>query len=345
VNGRIRDALQDLAAVVAQHRVALYVATPGPAPAGSRSGLAELAALTGGAALTGAWRALATQETGRAELTITTDGRLDANEAVRAMVITPRADLIVRTPAQAWIQAGTPDALESLTDMVRAGRTFTDLPLRLAAYPVLHTDRSSIRLLIVGETIEEGPALQWAEFALVTPDGRLVSQWSEPRDALSARPLISGALAPEGTYRLRWAASELSGRRGTVDVDVDARLTAAGPFTLSALMLGRLAADTFVPVLQPDADATAVEWYVEMYGDAPANAELTTRVEVRAQPGSAAAVSEAGRVLTSPDPLRRALTGRVEVSTLPAGDYEVRAVLTINGADAGSVTRTFHKAR
>ncbi len=345
VNGRVRRAIQALAPVVAQQRIALYVAGAGGKTAGRPAGLNELTAATGGAVLGADWRALATQETGRVTLTVTTDGRLDAGEAVRSMVTTSRTDVTVRAPAQAWVRTGDPDALESLTDMVRAGRTFTDLPLRLAAYPVLHSDRASIRLLIVAETIEPGPSLQWTEFALVTPDGRLVSQWKEPPEALTERPLIAGALAPEGTYRLRWAASELSGRRGTVDVDVDARLAAAGPFRLSALMLGRLTADSFVPVLQPDAEADALEWYAEVYGEVAAGQTLGARVEVRARPDAAALVSESGRVLTSPDPLRRAVTGRLEVAALPPGDYEVRAILTINGADAGHVARTFHKAR
>jgi hypothetical protein len=52
-----------------------------------------------------------------------------------------------------------------------------------------------------------------------------------------------------------------------------------------------------------------------------------------------------GRVLTSPDPSRRAITGSVDVRTLDAGDYLLRATLVVNGTDAGTVMRTFRKAR
>jgi len=346
VSGRLRQSIQALGELVARNRIALYIVLPHATAVPAGNGINALAAGTGGLVLPlGSWATAAAQEHARVELTLSEDEDLDAGTMARALVTTSRPGLVVRSAPFVFVPTEVTDGLTALTDMLRQSRAFTDLPLRVAAYPVLHNDRSSIRLLIVADTIEADRSLAWSEFGLISPDGRMVAQWTETREALVQRPFISGVIAPEGAYRLRWAASELSGRRGTVDVDVDARFTPAGDFRVSALMLGRLVTDTFVPMLQPPADTTDVEWYAEVYGDLAAGQTLTTRLEVATSLTGPALSTTPGRVLTSPDPSRRAITGSVDVRALDAGDYLLRATLVVNGTDAGTVVRTFRKAR
>lgn len=346
VSGRLRQSIQALGELAARNRIALYVAMPQTTAVAPGNGVHALAAGTGGVVVPlGSWASIATLEHARVEVTLARDEDLDEGATARALVATTREGLAARATPFAYVPANVVDGLDSLKDMLRQTRSFTDLPLRLAAYPVLHTDRSSIRLLIVGDTVDADRSLAWSEFGMFTPDGRMTAQWGETKDALAQRPFLSGVIAPEGQFRLRWAASELSGRRGTVDLDVDARFTAAGAFRLSALMLGRLAADTFVPELQPAPDATFVEWYAEIYGELATGQALTSRLDVATALNGPPSSSTEGRVLTSPDPARRAMTGRVDVSALPPGDYLFRATLIVNGADAGSVLRTYRKVR
>jgi len=336
----LRRTIQSLADTLARHRVTLYIATPGSAPVPPGDGVHALASGTGGFVATGEWATMAQQEQARVEVTVTADTRLPRDAVVRALQTSVRPDVVVRGGPTVYIPEDTTPGLEALSDMVRQSRPYTDLPLRVAAYPIQHADGTSIRLLVVAETIEPDRKLEWSEFALVTADGRIVTQWTDDREALAQRPLISGVLASEGSYRLRWAASELSGRRGTVDVEVDAQFTPAGLFRLSALMLGRLVTDTFVPVLQPPVGTTEVEWYAEVYGETVSGQQLSARVDVLTAVGGPPVVTEAGRVLSSPDASRRAMTGRIDVGALAAGDYLLRATLVVNGQDAGSVTRT-----
>lgn len=346
VSGRLRQSIQALGELAARNRIALYVAMPHTTTVAPGNGVHALAAGTGGVVVSlGSWASIATMERARVEVSLAPDAELDEGAVARALVATTREGVAVRSTPFVYVPADVVNGLDSLKDMLRQTRTFTDLPLRLAAYPVLHTDRSSIRLLIVGDTVDGDRGLTWSEYAMFTPDGRMTAQWGESKDALAQRPYLSGVIAPEGQFRLRWAASELSGRRGTVDLDVDVRLTAAGAFRLSALMLGRLAADTFVPELQPAPDATAVEWYAEIYGELAAGQTLTSRLDVLPSLNGAATSSTEGRVLTSPDSARRAMTGRVDVSALPPGDYLFRATLVVNGTDTGSVLRTYRKVR
>lgn len=346
VSGRLRQSIQALGELAARNRIALYVAMPHATTVAAGNGVHALAAGTGGVVVPlGSWASIATLEHARVEVSLSRDEELDEGATARAVAVTTRAGLSARTTPFVYVPANVVTGLDSLKDMLRQTRTFSDLPLQLAAYPVLHTDRSSIRLLIVGDTVDGDRGLTWSEYGMFTPDGRMTAQWGESKDTLAQRPYISGVIAPEGQFRLRWAASELSGRRGTVDLDVDVRLTAAGAFRLSALMLGRLAADTFVPELQPAPGATAVEWYAEIYGEPAAGQTLTSRLDVLPSLNGTATSSTEGRVLTSPDSARRAMTGRVDVSALPPGDHLFRATLTVNGTDAGSVLRTYRKVR
>ncbi|GEM_PF-4201784 len=345
VTGDLRQLILTLGEAVAQHRVALYVVTPGTTTVPPANGVHALAAGTGGLVITGEWSEIVARERARVEVTLAPDTKLDSGVVSRALITTSRSGMVVRGAPFAFVPANTTERLVSLTDMLRRTRPFTDLPMRVAAYPVLHTDRSSIRLLIVAETIENERPLAWAEFALITPDGRMVAQWTEERDAVASRPIVAGVLAPEGPYRLRWAASELSGRRGTADVDVDVRLVPAGLFRLSGLMVGRLGPENFLPVLQPPADSPGIEWYAEVYGAIEAGQTLTARLDVLTTPAGPAVASADGRVLTSPDPTRRAISGKVPVADLGPGDYLLRATLVVNGVDAGSVTQTLRRGR
>lgn len=345
ITGDLRQSILALGEAVAQHRVALYVVTPGAATVPPANGVHALAAGTGGLVIAGEWSEIVARERARVEVTLAPDPKLDAGVVSRALITTSRAGVVVRGAPFAFVPTNTTDSLVSLTDMLRRTRPFTDLPMRLAAYPVLHTDRSSIRLLVVAETIDNERPLAWAEFALITPDGRMVAQWTEERDSVANRPIVAGVLAQEGQYRLRWAASELSGRRGTADVDVDVRLVPAGLFRLSALMVGRLGPENFVPVLQPPADSSDIEWYAEVYGSLENGQVLTARLDVLTTPAGPAVASAEGRVLTSPDPARRAISGKVPVADLGPGDYLLRATLVVNGVDAGSVTQTLRRGR
>ena len=322
-----------LAQTLSERQIDLLVAAPGTAVGAASAGLRSLESITGARLLDDREWAVARERT--VVLTVGTREPIDREEPARVIVTPRRSGLVVRHAPFAPRPASTPP-IAALRDMLRDTRTFGDLPLRMGAFAVRPSDGRDGRLLILAETIDATRRLQWAEFALITPDGRIAASWTE-RDA-SARPLLSGILAPEGVYRLRLAASELAGRRGTVDVDVDTRLTTAGAYRLSDLMFGQFSNDTFQPVLQPA--GTTAAWYAEVYGAVPAGTTLSARAEILATPEAPPVLAGEGRVLTAPDADRRAMTGTFDLTTLPAGLYQVRVTLLVNGTPAGRVSRT-----
>jgi VWFA-related protein len=346
-----RRAIQNVAAAAAAQRVQLFVVEPGAAETRPSAGLTALAAATGGLLLpvgnaTTAFASIASQSATRYELEFTPASNLRNDKAHRVQVLSLRTDVRVTAPSSVTIPKAdpTPQGMVALTDMLSQPRVYRDLPLRLAVYPVLDKDRDRLRLLILGETEDTSRTLAWAEFALIAPTGAVIARWKVESAEAAVRPLMTAAMAPPGAYRLRMAASELSGRRGTVDVEFDARLTPAGAFTLGPLMFGALAAEAFQPQLQSSADAAAIMAYAEVYGQPDAADTWTAIFEIARRPDGAAIATTAGSVRSTPDPQQRAALGTLDLAALSPGDYLVRALVLRNGAEIGRVTQTLRKA-
>jgi hypothetical protein len=346
-----RRAIQSVAEATARQHIQLIIIEPrgDVSPTG---GLAALAAATGGTLLPLS-PDLATRLSGQVgrsvtrltvQFTLTKDEQDD--KLHRLQVVSLRKDVVVTAPAQLFIpKTGTAvEPLAALTDMLRQPRAWRDLPLRLAVFPVLDTERDRLRLLVLGEPEEPMTALAWAQFALFAPSGAVVAEWKAEGPDLTARPIMTAALAPPGPYRLRMAASELAGRRGVVDYEFDARLIPAGTLNLGPLMFGGIANQAFQPLLQPAADATAVMAYAEIYGKVAATDTLTCRFEVASSVDGPAIAGIDGSVRTTPTDDRRAALGTIDLTPLAPGDYLIRAIVSLNGKEIGRVTRTLRKA-
>jgi hypothetical protein len=334
----IRKAIDEVARAVAIQRVQLRIIDVGSAATASPAGLGALAAATGATVGSGIAPVAASYE-----LTFTPSGELEAGKLHRVQIASIRPEVHVAGPASYVAPATGAGGIATLADMLRQPRVFRDLPLRLGVYPVQDADREHLRLLILGETLDPSRTLAWAEFALVAPNGAILSQWKVEGAEAAARPLFTASLVNEGAYRLRMAASELSGRRGTVDVEFDARLTPAGSFALSQIMFGAMSADAFVPQLQPPSSATAIMAYAELYGRPdPADTWAATFEIARTSDGAPISTT-AGSVRTTPDPVRRAALATLELGALTPGDYTVRAIISRNGTEIGRMTRTLRR--
>ncbi len=348
----VRRAIQSLAETTGRHRVQLFVidsggvaADPGAPAADPAGGLAALATATGGMLVPSATAALATTRYAL-QFTPTADQR--NNKPHRVMLVSQRQDVRIAAPSSVFIDdaGAAPEAMPSLTDMLRESRAYSDLPLRLVAYPVIDDDRTRPQLLILAESENPSRSLAWAEFALISPSGTIVAHWKAEGADAATRPMRTRALAPAGPYRLRMAASELSGRRGAVDYEFDSGFTPAGTLELGPLMFGGMnAADSaqFVPLLQPSGNQSAIMSYAEIYGAVAAADSLGVRFEVARSLEGESIASVAGSVRTSGDPTRRAALGTLDLAALPVGDHLVRAIVTLNGAEVGRVTRTLRK--
>jgi VWFA-related protein len=275
-------------------------------------------------------------------------------KAHRIKVTTNRSDVELRARTEFVVNdrakaedRSSPDPKTALTRLLRDPRIVADLPLNLSVYTVRQDDPSAVKLIILMEAATGG--LEGVDtdvgFEVTTPEGRIVADASDrvtltPPDSLTPASHLTAALVEPGAYRLKLAAIDATGRRGSVDLPFDARLTPAGPLQLSDLILGINDGTGFMPAIAATETARELSGFVEIYGMAPAD-DLDVRLEIAADLRSPALRDNGMSVVPTDDPTRRLAEGWIPVGTLRPGEYLVRAVVSLDGREAGRVSRRY----
>ncbi len=223
--------------------------------------------------------------------------------------------------------------------MLRDARIYHDLPLRAIAYASRIPGDSKLKIVAVGDALDRDVPLTGAAMALVDSAGRLSSQWTARPDELKGRHLMAALVAPPGRYRLRVAAVDANGRRGSVDYEFDAALRDAGALTLSGVVLGITTRGTFTPKLLFTSDPAATA-FLEVYGDAEKAMGLSIKLEIASSVDGPALAVAAVPSEQAFDGDRRMASGTIPLDGLDPGDYVVRAVVTSDGKPLGRVYRT-----
>ena len=196
-----------------------------------------------------------------------------------------------------------------------------------------------LRLGVVVEPAERDVSLTSAGAILSWPPMARSRRTGLPRTP-SERPLLGAMAVAPGTYRLRVAAIDGTGRAGAAEETIDAGLATVGPLSLGSLMLGVSRGGSTTPLLEFGAEPTAIA-YFDIYGGA-AGLPLSARLELARDIDGAALVTlplaftraDAGRVVAS---------GTLPLGALPAGDYVVRGVVRLESGETGRVVRTLRK--
>ena len=260
----------------------------------------------------------------------------------RVEVSVARERMRIRTRSEVIIPRGnTTSASIAPGDMLRNGAVYVGLPLRALALASAG-EQGSVKVMAMLEPIESGVTLTSAVFGLIDSRDRLVAQWTANERELAAAPILTAGAASPGSYRLRVAAIDAAGRRGTAEYDFVARLSEANPVSLSALVLGTSRDNRFAPKLVFGTDQAVVA-YLEVYGTPPKPDSVSVRLEIASSPDGRSLATGVPRV-TAAAADRRMVTGAVPIAPLAPGDYVVRAIVSIDGRPVGRVTRTLRKA-
>ena len=227
-------------------------------------------------------------------------------------------------------------------DMLRTATVYRDLPLRAAAYASRGADeKAGLKIVALFEAAEPSTTLSAAMVGLYDDKGTLKANWTA-QPAELARPLVLAALvAPAGHYRMRVAATDSSGRSGSVDVDVPLELKPIASLRTSALMLGVPLGGAFAPRLQFGADAAAAG-ALEIYG-VPKGATLAVQLELAESEHGPALANTPASLAPGPGEDGRTAYGGFTIATLKPGDYVLRAVVSVDGKEAGRATATVRK--
>jgi hypothetical protein len=227
-------------------------------------------------------------------------------------------------------------------DMLRTATVYRDLPLRAAAYASRGADeKAGLKIVALFEAAEPSTTLGAAMVGLYDDKGTLKAQWTA-QPAELAKPLVPAALvAPAGHYRMRVAATDSSGRSGSVDVDVPLELRPIASLRTSALMLGVPQGGAFAPRLQFGADPAAVG-ALEIYG-VPKGATVAVQLELAESEQGPALANTPASLAPGPGEDGRTAYGGFTIATLNPGDYVLRALVSVDGKEAGRVTAILRK--
>jgi hypothetical protein len=253
-----------------------------------------------------------------------------------------REGVRVKTNPELQIPRAAERAIDaSPRDMLRNGLTYRALPIRTTAFASAGPN-GRVKVLTVLEGVERDVMFAEAMFALIDGRDRLVAQWTANSDELGQSPVVTAGEGAAGPYRLRVAAIDAAGRRGTAEYEFLAGLTAADPLSLSSLALGVSRDGTFHPKLVFGSDQAAVA-YFEIYGRTERSDSVTVRLEVASSADGRALTTGVPRVVSQGEN-RRIVIGALPIASLTPGDYMVRAIVSLDGRPVGRVARTLRKS-
>jgi hypothetical protein len=248
----------------------------------------------------------------------------------RAVTVRARPEIVLIDPRTSTLPLTAKDLLAS-TD------AFIELRLRAGAFTV-RDDDTRLRLGVVVEPAEPGVSFTSAGAILMAGDGQVVSHWFA-RDP-SERPLLGALAAEAGSYRLRVAAIDSTGRAGVTEETIEAGLVSVGPLSLGSLMLGVSRGGSATPLLEFGSEPTAMA-YFDIYGG-DAGLALSARLEL-ARDTEGAAVVTLPLALTRAGASRVVASGTLPLGAQPAGDYVVRGGVRLESGETGRVFRTLRK--
>ena len=225
------------------------------------------------------------------------------------------------------------------------------LPLRVASFALQGPERDKVQLLIHADVGTDYPASRVISVGYMISDrnGRLVENRAADMRLLpvmsgvpSPLQYTTGASLPPGDYTLKLAVVE-GDRVGTVEHLIHAGLPAAGPLTLSELMVGGPldVGPLLTPTIGYQVSFGSVHGYLEAYGTGTDG--VTIEYEV-------ATDLEAAALLNVDVPPHRVSESRVIFSkimpthVLPPGKYILRAILSAEGKSIKTLTRGFEIA-
>jgi len=316
------------------------------------AGLTTIAGMTGGSffqgvgTAAGVFERMATEITNFYELGLESVAGDSADTPRELGISVTRPGLTVRSRRQVAFDStvgprkATPEALQELleqpTDIV-------DLPLEVDLYNTRGDDPSLLRVLMavqMGGQQSRAPA-QWG--FIVVNEGNVIASGRSSVDQAAAGPwtfTASAKLLP-GRQRLRFAAIDADGRAGVVDLPIAVGLRVTSDLQLSDLLVGPVVNGRFQPGTRVQAGAPLAAMLEVLSGDVARLAKARVALEIT--------------VDGTPEPVQRLLmaarTGiadtillneaQIPTASLAAGRYTATAVVLIDNAPVGKVTRGF----
>jgi hypothetical protein len=255
-----------------------------------------------------------------------------------------REKVKLRTRPAVEIRKDIVKAAASPKDMLRTAAAYGDLRLRAVAQSRRMPQSAEVMVVALFEALDPSATLAAASVGLYDEKNTLKKQWTAQPAELTKRPVMAALSAPPGTYRVRVAAVDGAGRAGTTDYEMKVELPRADPLTLSALVLGTPAqGGGFAQRLEFGSEPVAIG-VVEIYG-VPKTGAITVDLDiVQTADGAPLAKAETTVGPGNAEDMRIAF-GAFSIAGLAQGDYQMRAIVSLDGKPVGKVVRTLRKSQ
>jgi hypothetical protein len=264
-------------------------------------------------------------------------------ETLRVELKSTRDKLKLRTRPSVEIPKEVARANVTPKDMLRVAGERRDLPLRAAAYTSRIAGSDEIMVVALFEGIEPTATLTAASVGLFDEKNTLKKQWTAQSGDLAKRPVVAALSAPEGFYRLRVAAVDGGGRAGTADYEMKVEVPRADPLKMSALIIGTQTGTGFAPRLEFTNETVAIG-LVEVY-NVPKGSNVTVSLDVLQNAEGTPLASAETTVSPGKTEDARQAFGGFSIASLAPGDYQMRAIVSLDGKPVGRVSRTLRKAQ
>jgi len=225
----------------------------------------------------------------------------------------------------------------TVADFLASTEAVTDLPIRVLGFTIQDPD-GKLRVGVLLEPVDPTVTLESAGAVLVDSTGRVAAHWNASDAA--ERPLIGAMTASPGPYLVRGVAMDNAGRAGAAEMEIEVGLTKVGPLSLGSMLLSASRGGATSLELEFSSEPTARASF-DIYGGS-AGQRLTAMLEI-ARDLEAAPIIRVPLALTRASDTRVIATGTVPLGAMPAGDYVVRGIITLDDGTTGRVTRTLRK--
>jgi VWFA-related protein len=269
-----------------------------------------------------------------------------------------RKDLMLRSRREFNVGAAAARGAEDeVLETLRAPLLSSDIPLKLTTYTFQDPESSKLKIILVADidrslNLDDKVSLGYMMF---DDKGKLITSQLEkalanPVDRQrKTQKYVGAAVAPPGTYTLKLAVVDDSGKKGSVERTFVARINGFGQLHVTDLLIADdsvRGADGLPPAVAADFAGTELHGYLELFSDAPEQLRNATVVmEVAQDETSRALDSTPARFQQVQGDRRRVAEAGVPIALLPPGDYVARAVVMVGGRKVGQVARPFRVTR
>ena len=265
-----------------------------------------------------------------------------------------RAGAVVRSRhrfvvAPASDRPGAPE--EQIATLLRAPLLAAELPLKLATYSLASGDTGRVRVMLGTELggATSAPDDVALGFVITDEKGKVVRDGYQrarlgPMMTAVASPLQYNGLielAP-GTYKMRFAAIDSSGRQGSLEHQFQVALTTSGTVTLGSLVLAPLTNDRGLRAPARAIVAVPFQAYADLRVAGRTRPDgVRVRVEVTDRTTGEVLTAADGQVLPGSDAKGAAAQARLPVELVPPGEYDATLVVSAGEGAPVRLTRPF----